>query len=431
MMPYIRILIGLLLFNQSLAANAAREVGNGGLVVYCTDFNGVRISSELLDFQESRTLLNLPVRDDLRVLPMDAFIRETLKALFRLDPERAVRFSKWNTEFSSESTFLSDIELLDTNDFDSIAIPTGCSLKQAAIQRIPLFPEEKRYYFSKSVWENLTDTDRAGLKLHEFVYRDAIAAGQTNSRRTRLYMGYLTSSLLPNSNQIDYDDRLSRISLKPRLLLNSPWITFDHPDLWRMVSDRVRSGGQSTIQVGVSSVGNSNLALNLRGSLSRLESQTEGFVGFAAAYSQVMTQQQVSEGAKTRFEEFSFKVCGSGSSMASDRVNVGTFSIRPSSQLIQRLSIDFTPEELRTLTLQYSFDLPSSSDSCNDIKIKMEEFELSVRGRNLGRYQQGSIDLDDMKEIGFGVIRSKQILNEQLAPSILEFAFSVRDFAAN
>jgi hypothetical protein len=401
-----------------------REVGNGGLIVSCLDVNGRTVSTELLDFYESRFILRIPMRDDLRAVDTETLITKVIRELFRLDPERALRLSKWRTSFFSEAAFLDDVNLTSTDDFDAVALPIGCSLKQAAIQKEPLFPEEKRYYLSKLLWDTLSAQDRAGLVLHELAYREAIGAGQTDSRRTRLFIAFLTSRLIQEGGQADYDDRVSRISLPSRLPVDSPWLGLSDPFMWRITSDMISRRGESSIIVSTDNSLDYDQSLSFKGKIGRILGQSGSYVGFASAYAPVVAKNQLVQSAiPNPINAFSFDVCVN----TEQQVTKGTFMIRPSAELLARLGVSASQDA--EVTLQRTFDITPNGSNCEEVYMTMDQFELISRGKLLGAYNGDRILVEDIREIGFGIIRSNQGFNEDVTPAVLDFEFSIKNIS--
>lgn len=168
----------------------ADERGNGGEVKTCSVASEPRI--EMLDLYEAR------VRGFTLDLGSDGTWRErisqTLTDLDALDHQRADVYNAWLNEFEANAAFLPNIILTGIPDAGTTVIPAGCLVQQIATQAEPTLPGDKRYTISLDLWNQLDEVNKAVLVMHEIILRDAIASGQTASRRSRYFNGYLTSS---------------------------------------------------------------------------------------------------------------------------------------------------------------------------------------------------------------------------------------------
>lgn len=174
------------------------RVGNGGDVVVC----GKKI--ELLDLYEAR------ISGYEITKPLGNTYQEMLKNLIQknlqpIQPQRAAKYLKFLETFGQEAQFLPGIRLNDVDDAGMVAIPTGCILKQIAIQ---LSDDErpagkKRYTVSLDLWNKLDEFNKMSLVLHEIIYREAIEHKSSNSMVVRATVGEVLK------NKLDLDTFLS------------------------------------------------------------------------------------------------------------------------------------------------------------------------------------------------------------------------------
>ncbi|MEA9356785.1 hypothetical protein SHI21_11240 [Bacteriovorax sp. PP10] len=167
------------------------RVGNGGDVVVC----GKKI--ELLDIYEARTSGYEIKR------PVGKTYQEMIKSLLQtnllpIQPKRTAKYLKFLESFESEAQFLPGIKLSDVDDAGMVAIPTGCELKQIAIQ---LSDDErpagkKRYTVSLDLWNKLDEFNKMSLILHEIIYREAIEHKSSNSMVVRATVGEILKTKL-------------------------------------------------------------------------------------------------------------------------------------------------------------------------------------------------------------------------------------------
>jgi hypothetical protein len=184
-------MIALLLALAAPAFAGGQEVGNGGDAVVCRDAGGNITSAELLDFYEARVLRGIDRDLGDPSLSVDAKTGIVVKRLAPLSPVRVDVYTMWLKAFMDNAQFLSGVQLVEVPDSDHLAFPKDCKVEQLAIQKEPEFPEDKRYTVNKDIWDRLDNDSRAGLMLHEIIYREAIAAGAKDSVGAR----YLNSRL--------------------------------------------------------------------------------------------------------------------------------------------------------------------------------------------------------------------------------------------
>lgn len=189
------LMLSLLLFNNK--AEAGVISGGGGNSILCRDSNiPSKQTVELLDYFEVRLAggkltLNSNLQGYAEILT-DLFNRWDQVA-----PRRMGLYKSWLKEFPMEAGIYSDITIPDIPDTGNIAIPAGCELKPAAFQRPDdqILPGVKRYTIDKNIWDFMPEVQKAGLVLHEFIYRESMKVGHTTSFPTRYFNGYLSSSV--------------------------------------------------------------------------------------------------------------------------------------------------------------------------------------------------------------------------------------------
>lgn len=188
-------------------------VGNGGDVLVCETAAVETI--EVFDIYEARTLRQLTLD-----LGVDGTVNEkvelALRRLERLDSERAQRYLKQADTFFAEANILPiDFELPDVTDTNEIGKPNNCSLKQIAIQRSPIGPQDKRYHIADKWWSRLNDDNKAALVLHEIIYREALTLGHQDSTAVRVLVGHIISAEFKSMSQNDYNLMMKDAKLPP------------------------------------------------------------------------------------------------------------------------------------------------------------------------------------------------------------------------
>lgn len=170
-----------------------RTIGNGGSVVACPQTGTEAPQLELLDYYELRVLRGVPLALGRSDLPVQAKVEVALARLDSVSPKRARRYREHASTFFAEALFLKNARLAPIPDSDPIAIPEGCEIRQIANQSEPLERDSPRYIIDDSLWQLLDNDQRAGLILHELIYREAIEMGHTNSVSARHFNGLISS----------------------------------------------------------------------------------------------------------------------------------------------------------------------------------------------------------------------------------------------
>lgn len=85
-------------------------------------------------------------------------------------------------------------------------IPTGCTLKQLAIQHVPLNKNDKRYFISVSLLKLLDVQSQAAMILHEALYRWAVTQNPkiVYSERVRYFNALVLSGKIAQFNYSEY-----------------------------------------------------------------------------------------------------------------------------------------------------------------------------------------------------------------------------------
>lgn len=171
---------------------AGNEKGNGGYAVVCQKATPGFVPIEILDFIEGRLLHDLAPEFGPTNFSYLEKLDYVLNRLSRSATTRAQLYRDWSAQFLSEAKFLKGIDLGDIGDTDHIAIPEGCHLKPVINQRTPSLPHEKRYFINQDLWEQLDADNKAGLILHELIYRELQSP---TSVRVRFYNSLITSAI--------------------------------------------------------------------------------------------------------------------------------------------------------------------------------------------------------------------------------------------
>ena len=173
------------------------HVGNGGNVLVCRDAAGNTADFMLYDYYEAQLLRPELVHDlGAPTLSVDDKVALALRRWSRLEPRRAALYTQWAREFQGDVLFIHGQTLPTIPDTEPVVNPPpGCEMKQIAIHREPMFPGDTRYFVDGDLYDSrsMTNDAKAGLILHEVIYREAVTFGVENSIGVR-YLNALAAS---------------------------------------------------------------------------------------------------------------------------------------------------------------------------------------------------------------------------------------------
>jgi hypothetical protein len=165
----------------------------GGKILLCPSPTGVK--AKVLDIYEGEAAGKEIDLGNGKTL--DEKIKYVLGRLAHVAPYRARAYAQAAQNLlNNESAFYSKAVMPVTDDIGVAVIPEGCEPVQVIVQRndedadIPGF---SKYLFDRDVFAQLDLDSQAALVLHEVIYREARARGETNSVRAR-FLNYLILS---------------------------------------------------------------------------------------------------------------------------------------------------------------------------------------------------------------------------------------------
>ena len=174
----------------------------GGTVVICGKESpeAPSFTPRLLDYYEAPRRGVQPTQFD-SDLDYSAILKVFINRIEQNSPIRARKFRKWSSEFAVEAEFTSSFNLGNISDTGPIPIGDDCKLLQAAAQLMDLLPGDPRYYISEPLFKKMSEVDKAGLILHELIYREMLEEGQPirTTRKLRYF-----NLLVAGNKLVDY-----------------------------------------------------------------------------------------------------------------------------------------------------------------------------------------------------------------------------------
>jgi hypothetical protein len=212
-----RILVILVTIMSGRQAAAAKIIGNGGMVVKCGE--GTQ-QVQLLDFYEAENLhydaknmVPLTMSDPEGLTYRDKVYSLIARISSRF-PGLARAISEEFSNFERHNLILPNVDLGSTDDDFHSVLPKGCHIEQAAIQRAPMFPRDAWFTISKDLWDALDERGKAGLALHEVVYRLGVKNGLQHSIGVRYLVGLLFSNEIDQVSDQDWISALLQSRIK-------------------------------------------------------------------------------------------------------------------------------------------------------------------------------------------------------------------------
>lgn len=175
---------------------AGDKILNGGNVIVCGN------SVELLDYYEAR-LTGKKLQYDPNLNSYTEKLNQLFDRWKKVAPKRMALYAGWLNEFESESGIYLGIQIPDIPDTGSVVIPSECKMTPVAFQRRDedIFPGEKRYMINKDLWDRMNEDQKAGLVLHELIYREAIKSAHPTSLPTRYFNSFLATEVNPENEK--------------------------------------------------------------------------------------------------------------------------------------------------------------------------------------------------------------------------------------
>lgn len=217
-MNYLLFLLSLIVISSEVSAGV--RVGNGGDALVCyTDTTKTKISSlEMFDYWEQRQVNPSagPIElGDAKISIQDK-INLVVNRMGTYDPELAAEIKTIALSIANNlNAFLvSQDQVPEIFDANPKALPqnSNCFITQFAIQWQNTEDGIRRFYISKDLFNHtvVSNDTKAGLILHEAIYRYAIVHGAFNSDGVRFFNFIAATSLIPKNNLTAYVNLLNK-----------------------------------------------------------------------------------------------------------------------------------------------------------------------------------------------------------------------------
>lgn len=192
------LIVFLNIFVYNAFAEGGGMVGNGGNAVVCNDSSGKMISAELLDLYEGRVLYGLKYTES----AID-HLQQAITLALKIDTSMGTKNVDGGRNFTADDVIAinkrarmlpSGTGLTPVNDSFHFIVPKNCSIIQVATYR-----NNDEVFIDSDIWSLLTETNKAGLLLHEALYHQLRYGADQTSVRTRKAV-----SLIINNTSFDH-----------------------------------------------------------------------------------------------------------------------------------------------------------------------------------------------------------------------------------
>lgn len=178
----------------SIAA-MAKEGGNGGGAFVCRNTNGQILSAELVDFFEGKTEYKLTIQKSKS--PVEDQVNRAVVKYISASPEDSADFMESIRNVQEIMNVVPNAKLENTNDFNLRVAPKTCIGGTVKFEQLANYTDDNRLTVDEEIYTVLSNTDKAGLVIHEAAYllsrqwHDSIS-----SREARRLTAFLFSSTL-------------------------------------------------------------------------------------------------------------------------------------------------------------------------------------------------------------------------------------------
>ena len=137
-----------------------------------------------------------------------AIAASIISELIQKDPYRFKRYMIDLLRFKEEAMLLFNYQMRMINDSHEVGIPNGHQLMVVINQKVPQFIGEYRYRVNGDLWKQLDSHVRAGLLVHEIIYKEAIELGHVNADAVMYFNSYLNSKEIAADSAAQYQQKL-------------------------------------------------------------------------------------------------------------------------------------------------------------------------------------------------------------------------------
>ncbi len=216
----IKVLIVSLFLAVGLTAQAGPITSGGGDAVVCyTDSTRATITSvQMFDYWEQHQVLSYPGGINLgaSTLTVQQKIELATDRIKRIDPDLADKIKTVALSMANNISYyvVTSYQLPEINDANPKAIPSqpNCFIEQYAVQYKDLVSGQRRFFIADKFYNfaGTSNNDKAGILLHEAIYRIAILNGATNSDGVRYFNYAMVTSKIADI-ELDRIDKYIKV----------------------------------------------------------------------------------------------------------------------------------------------------------------------------------------------------------------------------
>jgi len=127
-----------------------------------------------------------------------------------------------------------------------VGIPINCKLELVVNQRVPVYPEDKRYRINDNLWKKLSTDQKAGIILHEIILKEVVELGQSYSDNAIYFNAVISSTKMEHQNYDFYANTLTATHLPYRKMIDGQYFKFQGNEKYPL---KIYSNGE--VQQGI------------------------------------------------------------------------------------------------------------------------------------------------------------------------------------
>jgi hypothetical protein len=208
----IRNVLACLCMMTSFSSFAGGDAGNGGGAFVCRNTNNEILSAELVDFYEGKTEYHLSIKQT--NLEVESQLNKAVLKYISSVPVKASEILESIEQVQKIMHVVSNARLENTNDFNLRVSPKSCLGGFVKFEQLANFTNDGQLMVDQEIYEALSNTDKAGLVLHEAAYllarkwRDVVSSREARRLTAHLFSnldGTTISKDILDMNLIDHD----------------------------------------------------------------------------------------------------------------------------------------------------------------------------------------------------------------------------------
>ena len=146
----------------------AKEGGNGGGAFVCRDTKGKILSAELVDFYEGTSEYKLLIKKS--GLSIEDQVNKAIVKYIAVSAATTQEFMESVETVQQLMNVVPNAKLENTNDFELRVSPKSCTGGKVKFEQLANYTDDEKLTVDQEIYGALSETDKAGLVIHEASY---------------------------------------------------------------------------------------------------------------------------------------------------------------------------------------------------------------------------------------------------------------------